>query len=70
MNQKNEATSEMIIANCGSCPALHENGEFPQSTCQIARRTFGMGEYVKNTPPPKWCPLRRRGITLRLEEET
>ena len=58
--------SEMIIANCGSCPGVHVEGQ--TATCQVSRRPFSPGEHDKNAPPPKWCPLRRRAIMLRLED--
>jgi len=55
-----------IVKSCDDCPALWQNMEFPESRCQIANRSWGMGHY-EGGPSPDWCPLRKETIQLKLQ---
>ncbi len=56
----------LTINNCATCPALYQHSEFPESECNLAGRSWGMG-YYKGGPAPDWCPLRKESILLQLK---
>jgi hypothetical protein len=61
-------TVKIIVKDCSTCPGLHQNSEFPESHCSIAKRDWGYGWYIKG-PSPDWCPLRKsKSCTIKLEE--
>lgn len=59
------AHKEITVKECSDCPFLYQNGEYPESTCKAAKRTWGMG-YYEGGPAPKWCPLRKQPVLVKL----
>lgn len=54
------------VRSCSDCPALHQNSEYPESYCKVAKRTWGMGYYRNGDPIPDWCPLRKESYLISL----
>jgi hypothetical protein len=57
----------IYVEDCGNCPCLYQNSEFPESFCKINNRRF-FPAYEKGGPAPDWCPLKGGSITLELKE--
>jgi hypothetical protein len=56
----------IVVNTCNDCPALSKNSEYPETTCGIANRTWGMG-YYQGGPAPTWCPLRQADVVITLK---
>jgi hypothetical protein len=56
----------IVVSTCNDCPAMKQNSEYPETTCGIARRTWGMGHY-EGGPAPTWCPLRQADAVIILK---
>ena len=52
------------VKNCGDCPFLYQNVDYPASTCKAVNRSFGMSYYQQGNDAPDWCPLARKHAVI------
>ena len=59
----------ITVENCEDCPGLYQHSEYPESLCKFAKgekNLWPRGHYQSGQPAPARCPIRKKGITLRL----
>jgi hypothetical protein len=57
------------VSGCDDCPGLWQNSEFPQSRCNFADRSWGLGYHRHGDPTPEWCPLKTASVLVKIRQK-